>query len=89
MKQIIYKEIIEIDGIDYIILSCDYSESINEAISDEILQGNNDEIIDYITDDIVNSQWTFNNLSKNYVMFCPSSGQNSIPIHPWLHLLTT
>jgi len=56
MKQIIYKEIIEIDGTNYIIVSCDYSESINEAISDEILQGNNDEIIDYITDDIVNSQ---------------------------------
>ena len=37
---------------------------------------------------IIWSQWTFNNLSKNYVMFCPSSGQNSIPIHPWLHLLT-
>jgi hypothetical protein len=56
MKQIIYKEIIEIDGTNYIIVSCDYSKSINEAISDEILQGNNDEIIDYITDDIVNSQ---------------------------------
>ena len=101
MKQIIYKEIVEIDGINHIILSCDYSESINEAISDEVLQDNNDEIIDYITDDILSSQfllsrqdqiqwqWTFNSLSKNYVVFCPSSGQNSIPIHPWLHLLTT
>jgi len=56
MKQVIYKEIVEIDGISHIILSCDYSESINEAISDEVLQDNNDEIIDYITDDIVNSQ---------------------------------
>jgi len=56
MKQVIYKEIIEIDGTNYIIVSCDYSESIDEAISDEVLQDNNDEIIDYITDDIVNSQ---------------------------------
>jgi len=56
MKQVIYKEIVEIDGISHIILSCDYSKSINEAISDEVLQDNNDEIIDYITDDIVNPQ---------------------------------
>jgi aspartate/glutamate racemase len=56
MKQVIYKEIVEIDGISHIILSCDYSNSINEAISDEVLQDNNDEIIDYITDDIVNPQ---------------------------------
>lgn len=56
MKQVIYKEIVEIDGINHVIVSCDYSESINEAISDEVLQDNNDEIIDYITDNIVNSQ---------------------------------
>ena len=90
MKQIIYKEIVEIDGINHIILSCDYSESINEAISDEVLQDNNDEIIDYMiyTNNIVNSQWTFKNRLKNYVMFCPNSGQNNIPIHLLIHLLT-
>ena len=56
MKQIIYKEIIEIDGEVHTVSTCDYSESINDLNNDFILGPSNQEIIDYITDDIVNSQ---------------------------------
>jgi hypothetical protein len=65
MKQIIYKEIIEIDGEVHTVTTCDYSESINDLNrgwhlwmhpDGFILGPSNQEIIDYITDDIVNSQ---------------------------------
>ena len=56
MKQIIYKEIIEIDGEAHMVSACDYSECINDLNNDFILGPSNQEIIDYITDDIVNSQ---------------------------------
>lgn len=56
MKQVIYKEIIEIDGCEYTVSTCDYSESINELIEDNILDDNNQEIINHLIDDIVNSQ---------------------------------
>jgi hypothetical protein len=56
MKQIIYKEIIEIDGGVHTVTTCDYSECINDLNNDFILGPSNQEIIDYITDDIVNSQ---------------------------------
>jgi len=56
VKQIIYKEIIEIDGDVHIVTTCDYSETINELNNDFILGSSAQEIIDYITDDIVNSQ---------------------------------
>jgi hypothetical protein len=56
MKQIIYKEIIEIDGEVHTVTTCDYSESINDLNNDFILGPSNKEIIDYITDDITNSQ---------------------------------
>jgi len=55
-KQIIYKEIIEIDGREYIVTTCDYSNSINELIQDQMIENDNQEIINYIVDDIVNSQ---------------------------------
>ena len=54
IKQIIYKEVIEIDGREYTVFNCDYSESINEAIKDQIIENDNQEIINYIVDDIVN-----------------------------------
>jgi hypothetical protein len=56
VKQIIYKEIIEIDGDVHIVTTCDYSESINDLNNDYILGPSTQEIIDYITDDIVNLQ---------------------------------
>jgi hypothetical protein len=54
IKQIIYKEVIEIDGREYTVFNRDYSESINEAIKDQIIENDNQEIINYIVDDIVN-----------------------------------
>jgi hypothetical protein len=56
VKQIIYKEIIEIDGEVHTVSACDYSECINDLNNDFIVGASNQEIIDYITDDIVNSQ---------------------------------
>ena len=57
MKQIIYKEIIEIDGEVHTISTCDYSECIHDLNNDFILGPSNQEIIDYITVVIINSQW--------------------------------
>ena len=56
MKQIIYKEIIIIDDQEHPIKTCNYSESIKELITDKILDDNNQEIVDHIVDDLVNSQ---------------------------------
>ena len=54
-KQIIYKEIIEIDGRQYTVSNCDYSESIQELINDNVLEDDAQEIINHIVDDIVNN----------------------------------
>ena len=56
MKQVIYKEIIVIDGREYTVSSCDYSESVNELIYDNILEDDNQDIVNHIVDDITNSQ---------------------------------
>ena len=56
IKQIIYKEVIEIDGREYTVTTCDYSDSINELIQDQMIENDNQEIINHIVDDIVNSQ---------------------------------
>jgi hypothetical protein len=55
-KQIIYKEIIQINGREYTVTTCDYSDSVNELIQNQIIENNNQEIINHIVDDIVNSQ---------------------------------
>jgi len=55
MKKVFYKEIIEIDSQQYVVTSCDYSESINELICDEMIESDGQSIIDCIIDDIVNS----------------------------------
>ena len=51
MKQIIYKEVIEIDGEAHVVSACDYSECINDLNNEFILGTTNEEIIDYITDE--------------------------------------
>ena len=56
MKQVIYKEVIVIDGVEYTVMSCDYSESIHELIEDQLIDGDDQEIFNHIVDDIVNSQ---------------------------------
>lgn len=55
MKQIIYKEIISIDSREYTVSTCDYSQSIYELIKDNVLEDDNQEIVNHIVDDIVNS----------------------------------
>lgn len=54
MKDVVYKEIVEIDGRQYTITTCHYSDTIAELIADEIIEDDNQAIIDYIIDDIVN-----------------------------------
>jgi|TARA_B100000073_G_scaffold339543_1_gene338099 hypothetical protein len=51
MKQILYRHVVSIDGHEYTVHSCDYSESIKELIQDKLLEDNNQEIIDHIIDD--------------------------------------
>lgn len=48
MKEVTYYKIISIDGRDYTISCCDYSESINELIKDGSLEDDNQEIINHI-----------------------------------------
>mgnify|MGYP007032706890 CR=1 FL=1 len=48
MKQVLYRHVITIDGYEYTVHNCDYSESIDEMIRDQILEDNNQEIIDTI-----------------------------------------
>ena len=48
MKQIIYKEIIEIDGEVHTVTTYDYSEFINDSINDDVLGTSDVEILDYI-----------------------------------------
>lgn len=54
MREVIYKEIVEIDGRQYTITTCHYSDTIAELIADEIIEDDNQAIIDHIIDDIVN-----------------------------------
>jgi len=53
-KQIVYKEIIEIDGCEYTITTWDFSDSINNLIQNQIIVNDNQEIINHIIDSIVN-----------------------------------
>jgi hypothetical protein len=56
MKQVIYKEVIIIDNQEYTVTSCDYSNSIDELINDNVLEDSSQDIVAYIVDDIVNAQ---------------------------------
>jgi hypothetical protein len=51
-KQIIYKEIIEIDGREYKVAEFDYSEFVNDAIEQEIITDKNLDIIKWVVSDI-------------------------------------
>lgn len=54
MKDVVYKEIVEIDGRQYTITTCHYSDTIAELIADEIIEDDSQAIIDHIIDDIAN-----------------------------------
>lgn len=51
-KQIIYKEIIEIDGREYKVAEFDYSEFVNDAINQDFITDNNLDIIKWVVSDI-------------------------------------
>ena len=53
MKQVIYKEIVQIDGVDYIIHDCDCSEIIDIWIFNKEIEDDNDKIIDCILNGIM------------------------------------
>jgi len=50
-KSVIYKEVIEIDGVECAITTYDYTDSINEAIDDGAIPHLHSEVIEYIMDD--------------------------------------
>ena len=52
MEQVIYRTVITIDGRDYTITSCDYTDNIKEAIKDGVVDENNHDMIDYILGDL-------------------------------------
>lgn len=55
-KQIIYKEIIEIDSYEYKVAEFDYSAFVNDAINQNFITDDNQDIINWVIDDIVNQQ---------------------------------
>jgi hypothetical protein len=55
-KQVIYKEIIEIDGQEYKVADFDYSQFVNDAINQDFILDDNQEIINWVVDDIINQQ---------------------------------
>lgn len=53
-RQVIYKEIIEIDGHIYTLSARDYTDSIAELIADEVIDADcsNAELFDYVASDL-------------------------------------
>ena len=54
MKQVIYKEIITIDGREYKVSEYNYSDAIDQLIEDSIISDDNQDIINHIVDNITN-----------------------------------
>ena len=46
---VILKTVVVIDGTEYTLETCDYSESVTEAIQDGVCDDTSQDIIDYIT----------------------------------------
>ena len=51
-KQVIYKEIIEVNGHEYKIAEFDYSEFVKDAINQNFISDDNQEIINWVVSDI-------------------------------------
>lgn len=49
-KSIVYKEVVEIDGVEHAISTCDYTDSINEKIDCGLMPHLHSEVIEYIRD---------------------------------------
>ena len=50
--RVTYKQVIIIDDQEHTILSCDYSDSISEAIANEIVEDDEQDVIDFIVSDL-------------------------------------
>ena len=50
-KSIVYKEIVEIDGVKHVISTCDYTESVNEKIDCGLMSHLDSEVVEYVTSD--------------------------------------
>lgn len=52
MKRILYREVIHIDGKAYTIGSLDFSTSVKEAIEDDACADDNQDIINYVLEEL-------------------------------------
>jgi hypothetical protein len=50
-KSIVYKEIVEIDGVEHAMSTCDYTESINEKIDCGLMSHLESEVVEYVSED--------------------------------------
>ena len=50
-KSIVYKEIVEIDGVKHVNSTCDYTESVNEKIDCGLMSHLDSEVVEYVTSD--------------------------------------
>lgn len=56
-KSVVYRETIEINGVEHVLLECDYTHSIDEAVKDGAISHPTNnlseyEVIEYVKDDI-------------------------------------
>jgi hypothetical protein len=51
MDQVILRTVITLNGTDFTVKGCDYTQTINDLIKDGIIEENNNEIIDFIIED--------------------------------------
>jgi hypothetical protein len=56
-RKVIYKQVIEIDGVEYATRRCDYTDAVEAWLADGVLPVNacNSEIVNYVSDDIEES----------------------------------
>lgn len=51
---VVYKELVTIDGVDYVISNIDFSESVTELIHDDLIESDDSSILDHVKDSITN-----------------------------------
>ena len=56
MKSVTYKELIIIDGKEYLVYETDHTESVQQAIDDGVLRDEHEQIYDYVHDDVLNHE---------------------------------
>ena len=47
-----YKELVTIDGVDYVLSTIDFSESVSELIREELIESDDDSILDWVNSSI-------------------------------------